>query len=97
MKWSVIMKKPTKKSFYEYMSLRFKTKYRDPDGYLTLMDVIQEARDESKFMDLAELTLMSKADRLIYRNAMANMLIELTPAQVDEYLAIVEYGLEYIT
>ena len=97
MKWSVIMKKPTKKSFYEYMSLRFKTKYRDPDGYLTLMDVIQEAKDESKFMDLAELTLMSKADRLIYRNAMANMLIELTPAQVDEYLAIVEYGLEYIT
>ena len=97
MKWSVTVKKPTKKSFYEYMSLRFKTKYRDPDGYLTLMDVIQEAQDESKFMDLAELTLMSKADRLIYRHAMANMLIELTPAQVDEYLAIVEYGLEYIT
>jgi len=48
-------------------------------------------------MDLAELTLMSKADRLIYRNAMANLLVELTPAQVDEYLAIVEYGLEYIT
>ena len=93
MKWSVTVKKPTKKSFYEYMSLRFKTKYRDPDGYLTLMDVIQEAQDESKFMDLAELTLMSKADRLIYRHAMANMLIELTPAQVDEYLAIVECGI----
>jgi len=97
MKWSVTMKRPTKKSFYEYMSLRFKTKYRDPDGYLTLIDVIQEAQDESKFMDLAELTLMTKADRLIYRHTMANMLIELTPAQVDEYLAIVEFGLEYIT
>ena len=97
MKWSVTMKKPTKKSFYEYMSLKFNRKYRDSDGYLTLIDVIQEAQDESKFMDLAELTLMSKADRLIYRNAMANLLIELTPAQVDEYLAIVEYGLEYIT
>ena len=97
MKWSATMKKPTKKSFYEYMSLRFKTKYRDPDGYLTLIDVIQEAQDESKFMDLAELTLMTKADRLIYRHTMANMLIELTPAQVDEYLAIVEFGLEYIT
>jgi len=73
------MKKPTKKSFYEYMSLKFNRKYRDSDGYLTLIDVIQEAQDESKFMDLAELTLMSKADRLIYR------------------MAIVEYGLEYIT
>lgn len=96
MKWSVTMNRPTKKSFYEYMSTRFKTKYRDPDGYLTLIDVIQEAQDDKKFMDLAELTLMSKADRLIYRNTMACMGIELTPHQVDEYLAIVEFGLEYI-
>ena len=91
------MKRPTKKAFYEYMSKRFNRKYRDPDAYLTLIDIIQEAKNESKFMDLAELTLMSKADRLIYRHTMANMLIELTPAQVDEYLAIVEFGLEYIT
>lgn len=90
------MKKPTKKSFYEYMSLKFNCKYRNSDGYLTLIDVIQEAQDDKKFMDLAELTLMSKADRLIYRNTMACMGIELTPRQVDEYLAIVEFGLEYI-
>ena len=92
------MKKPTKKSFYEYMSLRFKTKYRDPDGYLTLLDVIQEAdKSDEAFMDLAELTLMNKTDRLIYRNTMAVMGMELTPRQVDEYLAIVEYGLEYVS
>lgn len=92
------MKKPTKKSFYEYMSLRFKTKYKDPDGYLTLIDIIQEAnKSEETFMDLVELTLMSKSDRLIYRNAMAVEGIELTPYQVDEYLSIVEYGLEYVT
>lgn len=90
------MKKPTKKSFYEYMSIRFKRRYRDSSGYITLLDVIQEAQDDKKFMDLAELTLMSKADRLIYRNSMACMGIELTPTQVDEYLAIVEFGLEYI-
>jgi disulfide oxidoreductase YuzD len=96
MKWSFTMKKPTKKAFYEHMSLKFKRKYRNPDAYLTLMDVIHEAQDDKKFMDLAELTLMSKADRLIYRNTMACLGIELTPRQVDEYLAIVEYGLEYI-
>ena len=48
-------------------------------------------------MDLAELTLMTKADRLIYRNAMAEGWTEMTPAQVDQYLAIVEYGLEYVS
>lgn len=89
------MKKPTKKTFYEYMSIRFKRKYKDENGYITLLDVIQTAQDDKKFMDLAELTLMSKSDRLIYRNTMACMGIELTPLQVDEYLAIVEFGLEY--
>ena len=90
------MKRPTKKAFYEYMSVRFNTKYKDPDAYLTLLDVIQEAKDDEKFLDLAELTLMTKADRLIYRNSMACMGIEWTPLQVDQYLAIVEYGLEYV-
>ena len=90
------MKRPTKKSFYEYMSTRFNTKYKDPDGYLTLLDVIQSAtNDDDVFMDLAELTLMTKTDRLIYRNALACEGKELTPYQVDVYLAIVEYGLEY--
>jgi len=92
------MKKPTKKAFYEYMSLRFNTKYKDSDGYLTLLDVIQEAdKSDEAFMDLAELTLMSKTDRLIYRNALAVTGVEMTPYQVDLYLAIVEYGLEYVS
>ena len=92
------MKRPTKKAFYEYMSLRFNTKYKDPGGYLTLLDIIQSAdNSEEVFMDLAELTLMTKTDRLIYRNAMACNGVELTPYQVDEYLAIVEYGLEYVS
>ena len=91
------MKKPTKKSFYEYMSMRFNTKYKDPDGYLTLLDVIQSATDNDEvFMDLAELTLMTKTDRLIYRNTLACKGKELTPYQLDLYLAIVEYGLEYV-
>lgn len=90
------MNKPTKKSFYEHISKRFNIKYKDPDGYLTLLDVIQSATDDDEvFMDLAELTLMNKTDRLIYRNALACEGKELTPHQLDLYLAIVEYGLEY--
>ena len=92
------MKRPTKKAFYEYMSLRFKTKYKDSEGYDSLLDIIQQAdKSEAKFMDLAELTLMNKTDRLIYRNVMACAGVEMTPLQVDQYLAIVEYGLEYVS
>lgn len=92
------MKNPTKKSFYEYMSKRFNTKYRDANGYDVLLDVIKEAnKSQEKFMDLAELTLMNKTDRLIYRHSLAVLGREMTPFQVDQYLAIVEYGLEYVT
>ena len=90
-------KRPTKKSFYEYMSLRFNTKYRNAETYDTLLEIIVEARDESAFMDLAELTLMNKTDRLIYRNRLACEGEELTPIQVDEYLATIEYALEFVS
>lgn len=93
------MKRPTKKAFYEYMSMRFECKFKDQDSrcYDDLIEVISEAsKDDGRMRDLAELTIMSKADQLIYRNMMAVAGIELTPLQVEEYLATVEYGLEYI-
>ena len=93
-----IMKRPTKKAFYEYMSERLNTKYKSSEGYLDLLDIITVAdKSEESYMDLAELTLMSKTDRLIYRNLMACQGKEMTPKQVDEYLIIVEYALEYVS
>ena len=90
-------KRPTKKAFYEYMSLKFKRKYKDEEGYMTLLDIVSRAsKDDGVMMEMAELTLMTRADSMIYRNAMAVGGIELTPTQVDEYLSIIEYGLEYI-
>jgi len=92
------MKRPTKKSFYEFMSKRFKEKYKDNQGYLTLLDLIQEAdKSDEAFLDLVELTMMNRTDRLIFRNKQACMGIEMTPAQVDEYISIVEYALEYVS
>lgn len=90
-------KRPTKKSFYEYMSLKHRRKYKDEEGYITLLDIVSRASsDDAVMMEMAELTLMTMADRLIYRNAMAIGGIEMTPSQVQEYLSIIEYGLEYI-
>lgn len=90
------MKNPTKKSFYEYMTRKCNRKFKDSAAYDMLLELIVEAKDEEKFMDLAELTLMNKTDRLIYRNKMACSGIEMTPSQVDEHLYIVEYALEYV-
>tara|TARA_B100000073_G_C23542449_1_gene496687 strand:- start:266 stop:547 length:282 start_codon:yes stop_codon:yes gene_type:complete len=92
------MKRPTKKAFYEYMSERF-DKFKDKNShcYDNLLDVIAEAsKDDSRLMELAELTIMNTTDRLIYRNKMACEGVEMTPRQVNEYLATIEYGLEYI-
>ena len=92
------MKRPTKKAFFEYMSTRLNTKWKDQEGYLTLLDVVAQAdKSESAFRDLAELTLMTKTDRLIYRNRLACEGEELTPMQVDEYLATIEFALEFVS
>ena len=89
----VIMKKPTKKAFYEYMSLKMDTKYKEQEGYEILLDVILTAESsESSFMDLVELTLMNKTDRLIYRNQQACAGTEMTPKQVEEALMRVPRG-----
>ena len=52
-------KRPTKKSFYEYMSERFNKKnYKNTEMYDTLLDIIQDASsDDGRLMELAELTL----------------------------------------
>jgi hypothetical protein len=77
------------------MSIRSNRNFKESSAYDMLLELIVHARDEKHFMDLAELTLMNKTDRLIYRNKLACEGVEMTPIQVDEYLAVVEYALEY--
>ena len=90
-------KRPTKKSFYEYMSMKYDTKFRDQDAYDVLLETIQEAsKGDTNMMALAELTLMNKTDRLIYRNMMACAGVEMTPLQVDQHLSIIEFALEWV-
>lgn len=90
-------KRPTKKAFFEYMSLKYDNKFKDQTAYDVLLDIIQEAsKSDAHMMALAELTLMNKTDRLIYRNKMACAGVEMTPIQVDQHLAIVEFALEWV-
>ena len=97
MKRRSTMKRPTKKAFYEHMSDKLGYKYKSTDGYMDLLDIIHDANEsESAFMALAELTIMTASDKALFRYTQACKGKELTPSQVDEYLLIVEYGLEYV-
>lgn len=94
----ITMKKPTRKSFYEYMSKRFDVNYRDRDGYATLLAIIKNASNsDEEFSNLVEIISMNNTDRLIYRNTLAEQGRELTPRQVNEYIAIIQYGLEHVS
>lgn len=91
------MDKPTKKSFYDYMSAKYNMKFKDKDTYDLLLETINQASSSDEILyGLIDLLGMSKVDRLIYRNSLAENGKELTPLQVDMYLSMVEYALDHV-
>ncbi len=91
------MDKPTKKSFYDYMSTKYNVKFKDKDTYDLLLETINQASSSDEILyGLIDLLGMSKVDRLIYRNSLAENGKELTPLQVDMYLSMVEYALDHV-
>jgi len=94
------MKRPTKMKFYRYMKEKYGKDFTDKDkisAFTTLIDVIQECKTDENMTALVELTLLTKTDRLIYRNKMACLGTEMTPTQLNQYISIVEYALEYVS
>ena len=71
-------------------------KYEDTNGYKTLVEILDKAQDPYIYNELAEMIDFDEQDRLGYRNALACHGKELTPRQVDQYISIVEYALEFI-
>ena len=95
------MKRPTKMKFYRYMKDKYGKDFTDKDkisAFTTLIDVIQELNSSDENMAaLVEITLLNKTDRLIYRNKLACLGTEMTPIQLDQYISIIEYALEYVS
>lgn len=94
--------RPTKKGFYEYMEKKYGTHFKSHEiknqFYGKLLDTIEEAnKDDQNLSALIELTMMTKTDRLIYRNTMSCIGIEYTPTQVDILISTIEYALDYVT
>lgn len=105
------MIRPRKRKFYSYLEDKYpdifnyehcddhteRKKEAKNEAYLCLLDIIQSAnKDDEKLAQLLETTLKTKTDRLILRNTMACKGKELTPIQLDQYISIIEYAIEYI-
>lgn len=86
---------PTKKQFYDYMSSIY-GKYRNPNTYRTVVEIMKRADDIEMLVELSELTEYDEAQRLKYRYGLAVNGKELTPTQVDQYITAVEYALNHI-
>jgi len=71
-------------------------KYEDTQGYKTLVEILDKAQDPYIYNELSEMIDFDEQDRLGYRHALACHGKELTPKQVDQYISIVEYALEFI-
>lgn len=107
----LIMIRPRKRKFYSYLEEKYpnifdyeqfennieRKKEAKNESYICLLDIIQSANDDDeKLTQLLETTLKTKTDRLILRNTMACKGKELTPIQLDQYISIIEYAIEYI-
>tara|TARA_A100001201_G_scaffold87300_1_gene76868 strand:+ start:311 stop:616 length:306 start_codon:yes stop_codon:yes gene_type:complete len=101
------MTRPTKTKFYKYLTDKYpdifdhedkkRVKELKHEAYLCLLDIIKEASSgEQKLMKLVKTTLKTKKDRLLLRYTFACNGKELTPIQLDQYISIIEYGLEYV-
>tara|TARA_R110000868_G_scaffold554_6_gene4119 strand:- start:3120 stop:3410 length:291 start_codon:yes stop_codon:yes gene_type:complete len=96
------MKRPTKTAFYEHMKEKygedFKGHQLKNDLYFRLLEAMTDAEaSDNNLMALANLTIMNKVDRAIFRNEMAEKGKEMTPLQVVMYLATIEYALEHVS
>jgi hypothetical protein len=84
----------TKQEFFFHMSELFEENYNDPEGYATYKE-ISKLSNKDRITEMLELTKMDKKRRLLYRHTLAANGKELTPRQLDQYLAIIEYALDH--
>tara|TARA_B100001113_G_scaffold142640_1_gene116748 strand:- start:421 stop:711 length:291 start_codon:yes stop_codon:yes gene_type:complete len=92
------MKRPTKKSLYEYISKKHDIKYKDPQGFDEFKSALSILKigNQDEIDDLHMLINMDKEKRLIFRYRLATNGRELTPSQVDIHISIIEYALKYV-
>jgi hypothetical protein len=83
----------SKQEFFIRMSVMYEEKYKDEDAYKVFKQIVK-MHDEDQLLEMKEITMFNKAQRVAYRNSLAANGKELTPRQLDQYISTIQLALE---
>jgi len=83
----------SKKEFFLQMSIQYEEKYEDEDAYKIFRQIVKMT-DEDQLLEMKEITMFNKAQRVAYRHSLAANGKELTPRQLDQYISTIQLALE---
>jgi hypothetical protein len=83
----------SKKEFFLKMSIKYEERYEDEDAY-RIFKQIAKMTDEDQILEMKEITMFNKRERVAYRNSLAANGKELTPRQLEQYISTIQLALE---
>lgn len=83
----------SKQEFFLRMSIMYEEKYTDEDAYKVFKQIVK-MHDEDQLLEMKEITMFNKAQRIAYRHSLAANGKELTPRQLDQYISTIQLALE---
>lgn len=83
----------SKKEFFLKMSIKYEEKYEDEEAYKVFKQIVKMT-DEDQILEMKEITMFTKRQRVAYRNSLAANGKELTPRQLDQYISTIHLALE---
>jgi hypothetical protein len=75
------------------MSTLYEEDLKDEDSYRVFKQIVKMT-DQDQLLEMKEITMFTKRQKVAYRNALASNGKELTPRQVDQYISMIELALE---
>ncbi len=75
------------------MSIKYEERYEDEDAYRVFKQ-IAKMTDEDQILEMKEITMFNKRERVAYRNSLAANGKELTPRQLEQYISTIQLALE---
>lgn len=83
----------SKREFFLYMSTLYEEDLKDEESYRVFKQIVKMT-DQDQLLEMKEITMFTKRQKVAYRNALAANGKELTPRQLDQYISMIELALE---
>jgi hypothetical protein len=83
----------SKREFFLYMSTLYEEDFKDEDSYRVFKQIVKMT-DQDQLLEMKEITMFTKRQKVAYRNSLAANGKELTPRQLDQYISMIEIALE---